>query len=353
MTESKHVDGKGPSAEGEPSQSKVLIIEVHGACRDPGKPIGISAFGIHFCDHDDSNVARVLETDFKPNNERAALSGAVSALETAFVMKYNGDTFHSILIKTDSSNFASVTQHSIDWWRRKGWRGSRTYRPMKDNDLWEHLYKLKQLLKRAATITIDFEYVEPNAEGLSGRARVLANEALDSHRHKGLKTFTNAWVIDTEGTHHQCNDRSQFSRWSYKRTWPVPVNDGAGGTLWGLGIGRVVLNVRLSDGRSRMHVLENVLHVPGRFFNVVALTAISNWGVLQVDNGPTVNTASGNEMFWIPRVHPLLVVQLPKGPCGIYPLGTSESQWNAPAVLPVMLEEKPSMVFNGDNNLDE
>ena len=72
--------------------------------------------------------------------------------------------------------------------------------------------------------------------------------------------YRNEWIVDSGASRHMCCDNSSFTDFSHLDT-PQQVQVGDGNILLATGIGKVVLNTKLPNGKIKHCVLEKVLYV--------------------------------------------------------------------------------------------
>ena len=88
----------------------------------------------------------------------------------------------------------------------------------------------------------------------SESAGLVVSHALSVHLWEG-------WVVDSGATSHMCSDHRQFVE-LHNMTKPLEVVLGDGHTLNAAGVGVVMLDMVLPNGKTKTCKLRNVLYVP-------------------------------------------------------------------------------------------
>ena len=144
-------------------------------------------------------------------------------------------------------------------------------------------------------------------EGSSVKKVNCADTNLDensSYDSCGLTTVTTnvsaevktSWILDSGATRHMCSDKNKFSA-LVKLNNPIKVQVGDGRQLTARAIGRVTIEVNLSNNSDQVN-LTNVLYVPELAYNLISVPQLSKNGNKTVFAGNIVNVFSeGNKLI--------------------------------------------------------
>ena len=101
------------------------------------------------------------------------------------------------------------------------------------------------------------------------------------------------WIVDSGATTHMCNDKALFEE--LRNTESMRVTLGDGHVLEATGVGNVKLNMKLSDTKTKLCTLLEVLYVPGLAYNLLSVSKASEAGMTAVfsNSGCHIKTDNG------------------------------------------------------------
>lgn len=117
----------------------MTIIAIDGASRRNGKPDCVSAgAAVVFLDNND--LVLKVKPEYASTSQRGEINGLILALEYAVSILPDGE---DIIVVTDSEYLHNtIMKEWLQKWYKNDWVGSTG--PVKNRDLWEHVYKLLQ-----------------------------------------------------------------------------------------------------------------------------------------------------------------------------------------------------------------
>ena len=103
--------------------------------------------------------------------------------------------------------------------------------------------------------------------------------------------IASTWYIDSAATSHMTFDRTMFV--SYKKLKPFSVTLGDKSTALAVGCGDVKLSI-LVNGKERVYLLKDVLHVPSFIFSLISVSTLTARGIsVQFTNNGVILTKDG------------------------------------------------------------
>ena len=120
--------------------------------------------------------------------------------------------------------------------------------------------------------------------------------------------ITSTWYIDSAATSHMTFDRSMFV--SYRSVTPFQVILGDKSTSVAVGCGDVKLSL-LVNGKARICILQDVLHVPSFVFSLISVSTLTARGIgVQFTNNAVLLTQNGESIATGHRRHGLYAIDL-------------------------------------------
>ena len=148
---------------------------------------------------------------------------------------------------------------------------------------WPHQANCKELAKfeRRFESSRKTQETEHHAHKTSSRRRVSSSSDSESAglvvSHALSVRQWEGWVVDSGATSHMCSDHRQFVE-LHNMTKPLEVALGDGHTLNAAGVGVVMLDMVLPNGKTKTCKLRNVLYVPNLSYNLLSVSKLAEAG---------------------------------------------------------------------------